>query len=178
VICRVGWKRGDSGCHHRWSGGFGEPRFTRDIDGLVILEAKRWPGLLETGERHGFEPRLSDALEFAGRSRVLLLRHRSSGVDVDLVFGALAIEEEILRRSVRVKIGFESIPLPTPEDPVIMKAVAGRPQDWLDIESLLVSHPRLNLDRVRQTVGEFASTLDSPEILAEPERMVPQSKRK
>ncbi len=155
----------------------GEPRFTRDIDALVILEPNRWPKLLDTGEQHGFEPRLSDAIEFARRSRVLLLRHRSSGVDVDLVFGALPFEEEILRRSVPVKIGSESIPLPTPEDLVIMKAVAGRPQDWLDIESLVAAHPRLDLDRVRQMVGEFASALDSPEILGELETVIARSMR-
>lgn len=156
----------------------GRPRFTRDIDALVILEEERWPELLETGKQCGFDPRLSDPLEFARRSRVLLLRHRGSGIDVDLAFGTLPFEEEALRRFISVKVSSVTIPLASPDDLVIMKAVAGRPQDWLDIESLLAAHPDLDLDRVRRWVGEFSSALESPEILEELEKVVSRARQK
>lgn len=150
----------------------GEPRFTRDVDALVILNEHRWADLLDVGNGYGFLPRLADALDFARRSRVLLLRHRPSGVDVDLTFGALPFEEEAVRRSISVQIGSLLIPLASPDDLVIMKAVAGRSQDWLDIESLLIAHPELDLDRVRSWLGKFSSALESPEILAELENVI------
>lgn len=155
----------------------GEPRFTRDIDVVVLVEKERWADLLKTGDRYGFEARLSDALNFARRSRVLLLRHCPSGIDVDLAFGALPFEEEAIRRSLSVEIGSITVPLASPEDLVIMKAVAGRPQDRLDIESLLVAHPGLDLIRVRHWVGEFSSALESPEILRELERVISRLRR-
>ncbi|HYG78824.1 MAG TPA: hypothetical protein VD861_00470, partial [Pyrinomonadaceae bacterium] len=60
-----------------------QPRTTQDIDAVIWLDADRWEAFLRAGESHGIQPRLSDALEFAARSRVLLLRHRS-GVSLDL----------------------------------------------------------------------------------------------
>lgn len=37
-------------------------------------------------------PRMEDALQFAKRTRVLLMRHTSSGIDLDITFGELAFE--------------------------------------------------------------------------------------
>ncbi|OHE58811.1 MAG: hypothetical protein A2Z47_10090 [Thermodesulfovibrio sp. RBG_19FT_COMBO_42_12] len=46
-----------------------------------------------------------------------------------------------------------------------MKAIARRPRDIADIESILDANPGMNLERVRMWVREFSSTLEMPEIL-------------
>ena len=53
----------------------GRPRFTQDIDALVILPESAWERALVTAPDYGIVARIDDALTFAKRSRVLLLRH-------------------------------------------------------------------------------------------------------
>jgi hypothetical protein len=107
----------------------GRPRITRDIDALVLLDESEWKAFLAKGVRFGFVPRLSDALTFARQARVLLVRHEASGIDLDIAFGTLPFEEEAVARTVWHDVGGVRIPLPLPEDLLIMKAVAHRPRD-------------------------------------------------
>src|SRR5262249_39341107 len=72
----------------------GRPRVTRDLDALVILEPEAWPEFLAKGKEHGFAPRISDAIAFAGRSRMLLLIHEPSQIAVDVSMGLLPFEEQ------------------------------------------------------------------------------------
>ncbi|MBI3976671.1 MAG: nucleotidyltransferase [Chloroflexi bacterium] len=156
----------------------GRPRATRDVDAVVWLDPEGWPDLLAAGAQFGFIPRRPDALPFARQSRVLLVHHAPSGVDVDISFGALPFEKEAIERHLSVEVGGVSIPLPTPEDLIVMKAIAHRQRDVADIESLLDAHPRLDLRRVRRWVREFSAVLEMPEILNDLEAMLARWERK
>lgn len=156
----------------------GRPRVTRDIDAVVLLDEKDWVPFLGTGMQLGFVPRLSDPLGFAHTARVLLVRHKSSGIDIDIAFGALPFEEEAISRAVWRDIGGISLPLPVPEDLIIMKAVAHRPRDMADIESILDAHPKLDRRRVRRWVHEFSTALDTPEILQDLNALLAQRKKR
>ncbi|QOJ31215.1 MAG: hypothetical protein HRU81_03335 [Gammaproteobacteria bacterium] len=59
----------------------GQPRLTQDIDVMAVAPESAWVGLVEAGARHGIAPRITGAVEFAVRSRVLLMRHEASGID-------------------------------------------------------------------------------------------------
>jgi hypothetical protein len=142
----------------------GRPRVTRDVDAMVLLADDRWPGFLEAGSTFSFVPRQPDALAFAHQARVLLLRHEPSGIDVDVALGCLPFEEEAVARATTVQVAGVSVPLPTPEDLVIMKAVAHRERDLVDIDGLLAAHPHLDVGRVRRWVRAFADALESPEL--------------
>ncbi len=50
------------------------------------------------------------------------------------------------------------------EDLIILKAVAHRPKDMLDIEAIIESQPNLDKERVKQWVTEFAQLLEMPEL--------------
>lgn len=65
----------------------GRPRATRDIDVLTTLSDDRWAEALSSAARHGIAARVASPLEFARRTRVLLLRHEESGIDVDIILG-------------------------------------------------------------------------------------------
>jgi hypothetical protein len=142
----------------------GRPRVTRDVDALVLLAEERWPAFMEAGRAFGFVPRQPDALDFAHEARVLLLRHQPTGIDVDVVLGSLPFEEEAVARAVAVQVAGVPVPLPTPEDLIIMKAVAHRDRDLLDIEGLLAVHLDLDLRRVRRWVRTFADALETPQL--------------
>lgn len=104
-----------------------------------------------------------DALEFTQTSQVLLLRHQPSAVEVDLSLARLEFELEAIAAAELVDIGGISIRVARPEDLIIYKAVAFRPQDQQDIERLLVLYGRhINLDRIRSTIKEFAQALEEP----------------
>jgi len=157
----------------------GRPRLTRDVDVLVLVDEVLWVDFLTGGAGYGFMPRRDDALAFARETRVLLMRHQESGIDVDLVFGALPFEKEVMTRATWVELSGVQVPLPLPEDLIIMKAVAHRPQDLADIEAILAAHQKLNLRRVRRWVREFAAALSMPEILNDLEALLSRrTKRK
>ena len=75
-------------------------------------------------------------------------------------------------------VGGAKVKVPTPEDLIIMKAVAQRPKDMGDIEALLRVHENLDLNRIRYWAGEFAAALETPGILDDLERMLTQRPRR
>lgn len=151
----------------------GRPRVTRDIDAVVLLDNKLWKDFLKSGEQFGFYPRIEDSLSFAQKNRVLLVKHNPSGIDADISFGALPFEEEAVSRAIKINIMDIDIPLPTPEDLIIMKAVAHRPVDMADIQAILDSGTDVDLRRIRYWVKEFATVLEIPEILNDLEKLLP-----
>lgn len=155
----------------------GRPRFTRDIDALVDLDEARWPELLEAAHRAGIVPRIEDALEFARRSRVLLLRHADSQVDIDIILGGLPFERSAVSAAQPRAVGDLVIRLPRVEDLMIMKAVAQRPQDLLDLDGLIAAHPDADLARVRRWVAEFSVAAAMPSLLEEFERLASRQGR-
>ena len=104
----------------------GRPRLTEDIDVLMILERQEWAPFLEAGRDFGFVARIDDALDFAEKSRVLLVLHQPSGIPIDVVLGALPLEDEIVRGARHVELAGVRLPLATPESIVVMKAIARR----------------------------------------------------
>ncbi len=142
----------------------GRPRATRDVDALVLLAEDHWADFLNRGALFGFVPRRADALAFARQARVLLVQHCPSGIDIDIAFAALPFEQEALDRALEMQVGGFTVPVPTPEDLIIMKAVAHRPRDWVDIEAVLDAQPKLNLRRIRHWVRAFAEALEQPEL--------------
>lgn len=152
------------------------PRTTQDIDVLSLLDESQWEGFVKTGSRFGFIPRINDALEFAQKNRILLMRHKKSQLDIDISFGILPFEEESLKRKVIRRIGELNVPLPTPEDLIIMKAMAHRPQDMVDIAVILETCPKSDLKRIRECVREFADVLGKPEILSQLEKVIRERK--
>jgi predicted nucleotidyltransferase len=142
----------------------GSPRFTVDLDAVFLLPLEDTPKLLSAAGSLGIEPRVSDPLKFARETRVLLLRHMNSGIDIDISLGVLPFEIEMVERSRTVDIGTVKLRLPTPEDLIIMKAVAHRPKDLADIQAIANSHLDLDKDRIRYWVEQFGEALEKPDL--------------
>lgn len=155
----------------------GRPRLTEDVDVLVLLEREDWSSFLVAGQTFGFVPRIDDALGFAAESRVLLVSHRPSGTPIDVVLGALALEEEIVRGAARIEIAGVAISLPTPESIVVMKAIAQRARDVADIEGILETRDHLDIDWIRTWLTEFDRALGRTDLLAEFDRTVARTRR-
>jgi len=146
------------------TGFLGRPRFTVDLDAMLLASTKDIPHILERAKAVGIEPRTDKVDEFAQKSRVLLMRHAASGVNIDISLGILPFEEEVVERSVVHQVGKVSLRLPTPEDLIIMKAIAYRPKDLEDIRTIVDSNPKLDLKRIEHWVKSFAEVLESPDL--------------
>lgn len=143
----------------RW----GEPRLTVDVDLTVLTGFGREPefadALLER-----FPGRISDAREFALRTRVLLLA-AANGVPLDISFGAMPFEERTVARSsdFRVELG-AALKTCSAEDLVVHKVFAGRDKDWADVAGIVARQgPRLDVDLIRQELAPLLELKGSPE---------------
>ncbi len=155
----------------------GRPRVTRDVDSLVIIDEANLEEFVQSGKHFGFIPRSDNIITFARKTRVILMKHKPTDIDIDISLGALPFEHESIKRAVWTDVGDLKLPLSSPEDLIIMKAVAHRQRDLIDIEAILDAHPNLNLKRIRKWVKEFSAALEMPEILKDLEKILKRQKK-
>ena len=156
----------------------GQPRMTADIDATVLLEDASIDRFLALAFDHELTPRIADPAAFARRSAMLLLKHEASGIPVDVAQSRIPFERAATLRATQLKVEDFSVPLPTPEDLIIMKAIAHRPQDLEDIRGIVFCQPKLNVALIRKEVREFARALDMPDLWSDIERLFKQKQAK
>jgi len=143
----------------------GKARYTEDIDAMFLLSIKDIPQLLKAASEEGIEPRIDNAAEFARKSRVVLLKHVISNTNIDLSLGVLPFEQEMIERSVVHQVDAAlQLRLPTPEDLIILKAIAHRPKDMEDIRILADKYQNLDVARIEKWVKQFADVLEMPSL--------------
>lgn len=140
------------------------PRMTADLDAMVLASIDQVPTILALANEEGLLPRIPNAVEFATRNRILLLRHMDTQVDIDLALGLLPFEKEMVQRSQTIELGTLTLRLPTIEDLVILKAVAHRARDMEDIRVVLENQPPLDISRLEFWLKHFAEVLENPAI--------------
>jgi hypothetical protein len=151
----------------------GVPRLTIDIDAVIHAEGLDVDRLWAVLRDSGLEARVSDAAEIARERLVLLLRHLASGVTVDLSLGWMQFERDAMKRATTVDLDGVRVPVATPEDLVVLKAVAWRGIDRSDITELIVRHHAdMDFQRIRTTLTQFFEVLEMPERLVEFDRLV------
>ena len=143
----------------------GRARFTEDVDAVFLLSNKDLPRLLKLAKEEGIEPRVDNAVDFARKNRVLLLKHISTDTGIDISLGTLPFEEEMVDRGMLYEVDETlQLRLPTPEDLIIMKAIAHRPKDLEDIRTIADKYPDLDVKRVENWVKAFAEVLETPDL--------------
>jgi len=155
----------------------GIARVTNDVDATVWGADVDLERLVETLRQHGVTTRIPEALDFARRHQVLLLRHEVSSTPMELSLAWLPFEDHALQRAERITVHGINIPVACAEDLLIYKVIAWRDRDRSDAERLIVQRGHeINLDRVRAVLREFAEALEDPERLAEFERLVDRAR--
>jgi predicted nucleotidyltransferase len=143
----------------------GRARFTDDVDAMFLLSIQDIPRLLEAAKEEGIEPRIGNAAEFAKKSRVMLMKHVLSDTNIDISLGVMPFEQEMVERSVVHQIDEAlQIRLPTPEDLIIMKAIAHRSKDLEDIRTIAEKYPDLDVGRIEEWVKAFGEVLETPDL--------------
>lgn len=132
---------------------WGRPRLTTDVDVTVEIASASSETLVAALGAAGF--RLSEAFsaEFVRSTRVLPLIHIESTMPLDVVLAGPGLEEQFLDRVVAVRIDDFTVPVISPEDLVVTKALAGRAKDVEDIRGVLrLRRDSLNLNYIRRTL--------------------------
>ncbi len=151
----------------RW----GTPRLTNDLD-LTLLTGFGGEAAYTAALLAEFDSRISDAAEFALRNRVLLLR-TPDGFGIDIALGAMPFEASAIERSSNAELVRGAI-LRTcsAEDLIVHKAFAARPQDWVDIEGVILKQRGvLQWDQIWADLGVLAELKEAPELLTELDRI-------
>ena len=117
----------------------GQPRMTVDVDLVVLATVEEALQLVHELDSTCFAPLFPGVEEVVTKSFILPLRHRSTGIRVDLAIGVSGFEQQAVTRATPVAIGDTQIPVVSIEDLLVMKALAGRPQDDQDILGLVAT---------------------------------------
>jgi hypothetical protein len=145
----------------RW----GEPRFTRDVDVTILVNIGEEEEIVKS-ILSVFTKRIPDALEFALRNRICLVRSKE-GCEIDISLGIPGYEEEVVNRAVDCDLTEDyTVKICSAEDVVIHKAVTGRPQDLIDIKSVIIRQgDKLDVKYVQKWPKEFSHLLEDKEII-------------
>ena len=145
----------------RW----GTPRLTRDMDLTLLTGFGGEEPYIEALTRR-FASRVPDGPEFARRYRVLLLR-TDDGTPIDIALGAMPFEERSVKRSTPfVYLPGLSLRTCSAEDLIVHKAFAARPQDWVDVEGVIVRQQgRLEWPTIWHELEPLADLKEAPESL-------------
>ncbi len=168
----------ESGAPYVFIGGvaviaLGSPRSTVDVDATVLASATTSQDLLAVFERHGIVPRISDAVDFARRSGVVLAVHRETSINLDVSLARLPFEEEAIRSGREILYERVSIRVPRAEDLIIYKLVASRPRDVEDAERLILLYAsQIDTGRIRKILTEFCQVLEDESRLKTLERLL------
>ena len=152
----------------------GKPRYTADVDAVVLLSTKKISNFLQLAHAENIVPRIENAEDFARKSRVLLLKYAPTETEIDISLGIMPFEEEMIERGEIKSFANLSARLPTPEDLIIMKAIAHRPKDLEDIRTIVDKNPDLDHGRIEHWVKDFAELMETPELWGQIEKILKQ----
>ncbi len=136
----------------------GEPRMTGDIDVIAFVDLERAEQLIAVAITAGFE---AAADERQRLHETGTLRFSKAGFQLDVILASLPFEDAARARARPGRLFGRRVPLPTPEDLILFKVLAGRDKDLVDAVGIARRHYGA-LDRAYLT-----TTLDAICDLAE-----------
>jgi predicted nucleotidyltransferase len=139
----------------------GQPRATADVDMVIAADTSRALSLAEALATSRFRPLFPDVTDVIEKSLMLPLRHRQTNVKVDLAIGLSGFEQQAVSRAEQVDFSGTLVSVASAEDLLIMKVLAGRPQDEHDLQGLVIAQgSRLDWDYCLRVAAELGQAID------------------
>ncbi|XYI04185.1 nucleotidyl transferase AbiEii/AbiGii toxin family protein [Sorangium sp. So ce1128] len=151
---------------------YGRPRMTADVDVTIDLAQTSTLTLVDDLSRAGFDLRIDLGEAFLREARLLPLVHRATCMPIDVVIAASSLHVEFLARRRLIDLGGVRVPMISPEDLIVTKVLAGRPKDLEDVRGVLLEQHDLDLDRIRELLGELEAALGEDRLLRRLERLL------
>jgi hypothetical protein len=146
----------------RW----GEPRLTEDVD-LTLLTGFGHEEPYVDALLARYQARVESPRDFALAHRVVLLR-TADGVGIDVALGGLPFERDAVARATDFEFASgDRIRTCSAEDLAVMKAIASRDQDWIDLKGVLIRQgDRLDWQLILSQLRPLSQLKEAPEIVA------------
>lgn len=149
----------------------GEPRLTADLDVIVFADLTRLRALVTYAIGHGFTANVDDEIEAVRQGGSIRLDRGSYHFDV--IVRSLFIEDLAHEHSRLRKLFGRSVRFPSPEDLAVLKVVAGRPRDLLDVEGIVRRHgDKLDRQYIEITLERVCELAEDHEILDRWRRLI------
>jgi hypothetical protein len=157
---------------------YGAARLSADVDVTVALGDRRVAELVAALAAAGFEARVPEPAVFAETTRVLPVVHGPTRMPADVILAGPGLEERFLARAQARTIEDVVVPVASAPDLVVMKVLAGRPQDLDDTVAVLRAQgDGLDAALARATLLELERALDRRDLVAAFEHAVAQARR-
>jgi hypothetical protein len=135
------------------SGFRGRARFTEDIDLLLLVPQLKLPGVLEDLKARGFDLDVIETIREWNQNHTAVLRYH--GVQIDWLKPVLPCLQHVIDRAAGEDWLGTTVRIASTEDLIVLKLLAFRPQDVLDIQGLLAANAgALDLELVRRELGD------------------------
>ena len=115
----------------------GRLRTTEDIDLVVMTDVDGALNLAASLDAQKFVPLFPDFEKVVRTAHILALEHRPTSITLDLAIAASGFEQQVIQRADLVNIADIQVYVSTAEDLILMKMLAGRPQDEQDIAGIV-----------------------------------------
>jgi hypothetical protein len=140
-----------------------QPRFTKDLDFLLHVPQLVLPSLLDDLQRRGFAFDPLVAIKEWTQHHMAVLAFR--GIRIDWLKPVLPVYAHILDRATEELWHQQPIRIASAEGLILLKLLAFRPQDQIDIEKLVAAHrDTLDMDWIR-TEWQTVAGLDDPRMV-------------
>ena len=138
------------------------PRPTYDVDLTVSIERSELPKLFQSLERLGFTipaPYQQGWVDEVGGMPLIKVKtyiNGSPGVAIDIFLSETDFQKSCLKRRFEITLDGRSLWVIAPEDLILLKLLAARPRDLLDVADILFTQGHLDETYLRQ----WAKSLD------------------
>ena len=139
-----------------------QPRFTKDLDFLLVIPQLVLPGLLEDLKQRGFDFDTEVVIREWIQEHMTVLSFR--GIRIDWLKPVIPAYFHILDRATEEPWLKQPIRVASAEGLILLKLLAFRTQDLVDIENLVAAHEHLDLDWIK-TEWQTVAGLDDPRML-------------
>lgn len=126
------------------------PRPTHDVDITISIARSELPKLFASLERLGYTipgPYQTGWVDEVGGLPLVKVRtyfNDSTGIDIDIFLNETDFQKSYLARRIEVTVGDKSLWVVTPEDLILLKLLASRPRDLLDVADILFTQGQLD----------------------------------
>lgn len=135
-------------------------RTTEDIDALLTVPQVAMPGLFEALKQRGFAVDLEKNIRELRDEGFTAVRF--ADVIVDLMRPLIPTYNHVLDRAISTQILGQTVRVSSAEGLVVMKLIAMRPQDEIDVREVLAAYGgRLDLDFIRAELETFTEPEDT-----------------
>ncbi len=140
------------------------PRATEDVDALIVYDVEDRHILLKGLRERGFRTPLANMDDFVIQTRLVTAVHEATGTVVDIMLGCMPFEEQIVARSSVSSRAELEIRLPTPEDLIVLKALASRPKDLEDIRNIGLVYGKMDRGHIQYWLEQYGKLMETPEL--------------